>query len=77
MKVEDLRKINSIAAYWDTLGWVDERISKLDDAEQYLRASWNLTQDGVVAGHLSIFTNGFTKSNWLRRCAAWQSTVCR
>jgi hypothetical protein len=41
-----------VAAYWDTLGWVDERMSKLDEAEQYLLASWKLAQDGVVAGHL-------------------------
>jgi len=52
LKVEDLREIIQLAAYWDTLGWVNERMSKLDVAEQYLRASWKLTQDGVVAGHL-------------------------
>ena len=52
LRVEDLRKIFKLAAYWDTLGWVNERMSKLDVAEQYLRASWKLTQDGVVAGHL-------------------------
>jgi hypothetical protein len=52
LKVEDLRKIQSMAAYWDTLGWVDERMSNFDEAEQYLRASWKLTQDGTVASHL-------------------------
>ena len=52
LKVEDLRKIFRISAYWDTLGWVDERMSNLEEAELYLRASWRLTQDGVVAGHL-------------------------
>ena len=52
LKVEDLRKIFEVAAYWDTLGWVDERMSNLEEAELYLRASWRLTQDGVVAGHL-------------------------
>jgi len=52
LKVEDLGKIFKVAAYWDTLGWVDERMSNLEVAEQYLRASWRLTQDGVVAGHL-------------------------
>jgi tetratricopeptide (TPR) repeat protein len=52
MKMEDLQKIFRVASYWDTLGWVDERMSKLEEAEQYLRASWKLTQDGVVAGHL-------------------------
>ena len=52
LKMEDVRKVFKVAAYWDTLGWVDERMSNLDEAEQYLRASWKLTQDGVVAGHL-------------------------
>ncbi len=52
MKTEDLRKIFTLAAYWDTLGWVDERMSNLGEAEAYLRAAWKLTQDGVVAGHL-------------------------
>jgi tetratricopeptide (TPR) repeat protein len=52
LKVEDLKNIFLVSAYWDTLGWVDERMSNLDEAELYLRASWRLTQDGVVAGHL-------------------------
>jgi len=52
LKMEDVRKIFPVAAYWDTLGWVYERMSNLELAEEYLRASWNLTQDGVVAGHL-------------------------
>jgi tetratricopeptide (TPR) repeat protein len=52
LKMEDLRKVQTVAAYWDTLGWVEERMSKLDEAELYLRASWRLTQDGVVAGHM-------------------------
>jgi Tfp pilus assembly protein PilF/transglutaminase-like putative cysteine protease len=52
LEVKDLAVIFKVAAYWDTLGWVDERMSKLDEAELYLRASWKLTQDGVVAGHL-------------------------
>jgi tetratricopeptide (TPR) repeat protein len=52
LKLEDLGRILRLAAYWDTLGWVDERMSKLPEAEQYLRAGWRLTQDGVMAGHL-------------------------
>ena len=52
LRVEDLGKIFMVAAYWDTLGWVNERMSNLDVAERYLQASWKLTQDGTVAGHL-------------------------
>ncbi|MBI3475274.1 MAG: DUF3857 domain-containing protein [Acidobacteria bacterium] len=52
LKVEDLGRIFRLAAEWDTLGWVEERMSQLDEAEHYLLASWKLTQDGVVGGHL-------------------------
>ncbi len=52
LKAEDLGQIQKLAAYWDTLGWVDDRMSKLDEAELYLRAVWKLTQDGVAASHL-------------------------
>lgn len=52
LKLEDLRKTWSLAAYWDTQGWVDSRMSNFDEALDYLRAAWMLTQDGIVAKHL-------------------------
>jgi tetratricopeptide (TPR) repeat protein len=52
LKLEDLRNGQQLSAYWDTLGWAEERKSELEVAEPYLRAAWRLTQDGVVAGHL-------------------------
>jgi tetratricopeptide (TPR) repeat protein len=52
LREDDLRKIFRMSAYWDTLGWVNERMSNLEAAERYLQASWKLTQDGTVAGHL-------------------------
>ena len=52
LKVDDLEGIHRLAADWDTLGWVYERVSNMAAAEDYLRASWKLNQDGVVAGHL-------------------------
>lgn len=52
LTVDDLGKIFRLAAYWDTLGWTYERTSNMVAAEEYLRASWKLNQDGVVAGHL-------------------------
>ncbi len=33
LKLEDLRKVFKLAAYWGMLGWADERMSKLEDAE--------------------------------------------
>ena len=52
LNVDDLKSIQKVAAYWDTLGWVNERMSNLEEAGEYLRAAWKLTQDGVVASHL-------------------------
>lgn len=52
LTLPEFRRIFALSAYWDTLGWVYERMSDLPRAEQYLRASWKLSQDGVVAGHL-------------------------
>ena len=52
LKMEDLRRVQKLSAYWDTLGWAEERMSKLDEAEQHLRAAWALTQNGVAASHL-------------------------
>jgi tetratricopeptide (TPR) repeat protein len=52
LKEEDLRKIEKLASYWDTLGWVNARMSNLEIAGEYLRAAWKLTQDGTVASHL-------------------------
>jgi hypothetical protein len=52
LKLDDLKGVQKLSAYWDTLGWVDERMSNLEEAEAYLLAAWKLTQDSVVAGHL-------------------------
>ena len=52
LQIDDVTSVFKMAAYWDTLGWVEERMSNLEEAESHLRASWRLTQDGVVAGHL-------------------------
>lgn len=52
LQIEDLDHHLKLAAYWDTLGWVQARMSKLDQAEKYLNAAWRLSQDGVAAAHL-------------------------
>jgi tetratricopeptide (TPR) repeat protein/transglutaminase-like putative cysteine protease len=52
LKIEDLRRVQAVAAYWDTLGWVENRMSNLEESEQYLLAAWRVSQDGVVASHL-------------------------
>jgi tetratricopeptide (TPR) repeat protein len=39
LKMDEVRNVFKVAAYWDTLGWVNERMSRLEEAELYLRAS--------------------------------------
>jgi tetratricopeptide (TPR) repeat protein len=41
-----------LASYWGTLGLVQLRQGKVDDAQKYLLASWKLTQNGIAAAHL-------------------------
>jgi len=52
LSLDDLRLMPALAAYWDTLGWVYFRQDKLDLAEQYLKAAWNLGLDAIMADHL-------------------------
>ncbi|MGH9795728.1 MAG: DUF3857 domain-containing protein [Candidatus Acidiferrales bacterium] len=50
---EDLVRVNSLAAYWDTLGWVLFQQGDLDRAERYAEASWLLAYHGEVGDHLA------------------------
>jgi tetratricopeptide (TPR) repeat protein len=52
MTSKDLARMSSLAAYWDTLGWVYFRTGDFDDAQKYLEAAWNLAQFPDVADHL-------------------------
>jgi tetratricopeptide (TPR) repeat protein len=52
LKTEDLGYTSSLAAFWDTLGWVYFRIGNLQEAEKYLNSAWTLSQGGVQADHL-------------------------
>jgi tetratricopeptide (TPR) repeat protein len=70
LSLDDLRKTQRLAAYWDTLGWVDSRMSHFEEAEEYLRAAWMLTQDGMVASHLCVVEDACTRQRLPSRCAA-------
>jgi tetratricopeptide (TPR) repeat protein len=52
LQVEDLGHANSLAAFWDTLGWVHFREGNFDEAAKYVNASWMLSQRAVAADHL-------------------------
>jgi tetratricopeptide (TPR) repeat protein/transglutaminase-like putative cysteine protease len=52
LTLDDLARTAALAAYWDTLGWVQFQRGNLALAEKYVRASWELSQHGEVGDHL-------------------------
>ncbi len=48
----DLRGVTKLTAAWDTLGWGYFQSGDNGKAEQYIDASWRVSQDGIVADHL-------------------------
>jgi tetratricopeptide (TPR) repeat protein len=53
LTLDQLNEVQSIGAYWDTLGWVYFQKDDLGTAEKFVRASWLLNQHGEVADHLA------------------------
>ncbi|MGB9105235.1 MAG: tetratricopeptide repeat protein, partial [Terriglobales bacterium] len=53
MQLEQQALVISLAAQWDTLGWVHFQRGNLDQAEQFIRAAWLLGQHGEVGDHLA------------------------
>ncbi len=52
LKDDDLTQMPSLAAYWDTLGWVYFHEGKIDEAHRYETASFALEQSPVDGDHL-------------------------
>lgn len=52
VEIQNLTVTNRLAAYWDTLGWVQFGLGHLDEAERYLKAAWTVTQDALIGDHL-------------------------
>jgi len=48
----DARLMYSLAARWDTVGWIGFRMGDLDLAEDYIRAAWLLSEAAEVGLHL-------------------------
>ncbi len=48
----DLPLVQSLIAYWDTLGWVEFAEGNFDKAEKYVAAAWTLGHHGEVGDHL-------------------------
>ena len=54
LTIEDLGNVSSLAAYWDTLGWVFFQKGDLDAAERYIRAAWSIQHDGDQGYHMGM-----------------------
>jgi tetratricopeptide (TPR) repeat protein len=54
LKIDDLQAVASLAAYWDTLGWVYFQKGDFDLAEKYLKAAWILQQHSEVGHHAGM-----------------------
>ena len=54
LKLDDMYYVASLAAYWDTLGWVHFQKGDLDAADKYIRAAWTVQQHGDVGYHLGM-----------------------
>ncbi len=52
LTLDDLNNVASLAAYWDTLGWVYFQKGDLDAAEKYIKASWIIQQHSEVGHHM-------------------------
>jgi hypothetical protein len=48
----DFLLMSSLAAAWDTLGWIKFRLGDLPAAEKFLEASWQLDQNGEIGEHV-------------------------
>ena len=48
----DLAHAQTLATFWDTLGWVFYQLNDLESATKYLTASWEVSQSAVVGDHL-------------------------
>ncbi len=53
ISMREIGLVNSLTAYWDTLGWVHFRKGALDKAEKYINASWLVGQHGEEGDHLA------------------------
>lgn len=46
------RLTTTLAAYWDTLGWILFKEGKLDEAQSYISPAWRVSLEEVVGDHL-------------------------
>ncbi len=67
---KELPLVQSLIAYWDTLGWVHYGEGDLNKAEKYVGAAWALGHHGEVGDHLAqIYQKRGDKERALRTYA--------
>lgn len=52
LQAETLRRVGSLAAYWDTMGWIRFQQGNLETAEKYIWAAADLASDTTILFHL-------------------------
>ncbi len=77
LKMDDLNYVESLASYWDTLGWVYFQKGDLDTAERYIRAAWIVQQHGEVGYHVGMIEEKRGRKQEAIRAYAQASAVFR
>ena len=49
---DDIHTPDLLAAYWDTLGWIQFRLGHFEIAEKYLHSAWLVSQASTIGDHL-------------------------
>jgi tetratricopeptide (TPR) repeat protein len=77
LTIEDLRNVASLAAFWDTLGWVYFQKGNVDVAERYLKAAWLLQQHSEVGYHMGMVAEKQGKKDEALRLYAQSAVAFR
>lgn len=52
LQAATMRRVSSLAAYWDTMGWIKFQQGNLEGAEKYVRGGTELADDSTIVYHL-------------------------
>lgn len=76
LQAETLRRVSSLAAYWDTMGWIRFQQGNLETAEKYIRAAADLAADTTILFHLGrIYEAQGRKNEAINAYAEAQASV--
>ena len=76
LSMRDIYEVNSLVAYWDTLGWVYFSAGDLAKAETYILAAWVVGQYADVGDHLGqIYERKGQKEQAIRAYAEAMNAV--